>query len=33
MAEMVAEKTHLDIKASYLAAEDLKIAASLLYQS
>jgi GNAT superfamily N-acetyltransferase len=33
MVEMVAEKTHLDIKASYLAAEDLKIAASLLYQS
>ncbi|MGJ8692203.1 MAG: GNAT family N-acetyltransferase [Thalassotalea sp.] len=30
---MIAEKTDTEIKASYLAAEDLKIAASLLYQS
>ena len=30
---MIAEQTDTEIKASYLAAEDLKIAASLLYQS
>ena len=32
MSEAVAEKTNVDIKAAYLAAEDLKLAASLLYQ-
>lgn len=33
MTELMAAETSVDIKASYLAAEDLKIAASLLYQS
>jgi hypothetical protein len=33
MSEAVAEKTNVDIKAAYLAAEDLKLAASLLYQA
>lgn len=33
MIEQVSEKTELDIKAAYLSAEDLKLAASLLYQA
>ena len=33
MTEMAAEQINTDIKATYLSAEDLKLAASLLYQS
>jgi len=33
MSDIVSEKQDLDIKAAYLSAEDLKIAASLLYQA
>jgi len=33
MGDMVSDKNELDIKATYLSAEDLKLAASLLYQS
>jgi len=33
MSEAVAAKVNVDIRASYLSAEDLKLAASLLYQS
>lgn len=33
MSDMVSDKKDLDIKAAYLSAEDLKLAASLLYQA
>ena len=33
MNKQVSEKTHTDIRAAYLSAEDLKLAASLLYQA
>lgn len=33
MNDTVSEKTDLDVRAEYLAAEDLKLAASLLYQA
>lgn len=33
MTDMVIEKENVDIRATYLAAEDLKLAASLLYQA
>ena len=33
MSDMVSEEQDLDIKVAYLSAEDLKIAASLLYQA
>ncbi|NQY33464.1 MAG: GNAT family N-acetyltransferase [Alteromonadaceae bacterium] len=33
MSEVVTEKSNVDIRATYLTAEDLKLAASLLYQS
>jgi GNAT superfamily N-acetyltransferase len=33
MSEAIREKTNLDIRAAYLSGEDLKLAASLLYQA
>lgn len=33
MSNVVSDKTNLDIRAAYISAEDLKIAASLLYQA
>jgi len=33
MSDAISEKTDLDVRAEYLAAEDLKLAASLLYQA
>jgi len=33
MSEAISDKTNLDIKAAYLSGEDLKLAASLLYQA
>ena len=33
MSEVISDKTNLDIRAAYLSGEDLKLAASLLYQA
>ena len=33
MSEVIRDKKNLDIKAAYLSGEDLKLAASLLYQA
>ena len=33
MSSAVIDKANVDIKAAYLSAEDLKLAASLLYQA